>query len=450
MLLRAYKINRWAIALLTVVYVLVSYNIIGFTSDGFLGRQVQQVRDDVRHKLNLVRYNIEANIYRDTYLADSFASVVALDPQFAMNNWSLISEQFLGKANLVRNIGLAPDDIISHLYPLDGNEKAIGLDFRTVPNQYRTVQIAKKQKKVFVVGPLELVQGGTALIARYPIFTDIPNNEEYWGGLSVVINYDKLIEQSDLNALQGADIALTGYVNGELIEGNEKVLDDYDLSLPIYLPSGEWKLFAKYTDFDQFEGIRRFEILFKTLGWATFSLFYVLIWFLMKNYLLAQNLSLHDELTRLPNRRFLFSELDRIMSCSDGVVHLTILNIDLNKFKAINDSLGHEAGDAVLKHIARVLTQSLRSSDFTSRVGGDEFIVILQRATNPHDVQKIIKNIQVHAEQNMFRWQDKDLPLSLSIGHYSYTGKADPSSIDEILSKADLSMYEVKRRNSDK
>ncbi|MDE1237168.1 hypothetical protein [Vibrio aestuarianus] len=72
----------------------------------------------MRHKLNLVRYNIEANIYRDTYLADSFASVVALDPQFAMNNWSLISEQFLGKANLVRNIGLAPDDIISHLYPL--------------------------------------------------------------------------------------------------------------------------------------------------------------------------------------------------------------------------------------------------------------------------------------------------------------------------------------------
>ncbi|NMV06081.1 CHASE domain-containing protein, partial [Vibrio parahaemolyticus] len=119
------------------------------------------------------------------------------------------------------------------VYPLEGNEKAIGLDFRTVPNQYRTVQIAKQQKKVYVAGPLELVQGGTALIARYPIFTDIPNNEEYWGGLSVVIDYDKLIEKSDLNTLQGVDIALTGYTNGELIEENEKVLDDYDLSLPI-------------------------------------------------------------------------------------------------------------------------------------------------------------------------------------------------------------------------
>lgn len=250
--------------------------------------------------------------------------------------------------------------------------------------------------------------------------------------------------------MQGADIALTGYINDELIEGNEKVLDDYDLSLPINLPSGEWTLFAKYADFDQFDGIRRFELLFKALGWVTFSLFYVLIWFLMKNYLLAKNLSLHDELTRLPNRRFLFSELERIMSRSDGVVHLTVLNIDLNKFKAINDSLGHEAGDAVLKHIARVLTQSLRSSDFISRVGGDEFIVILQRATNPHDVQKIIENIQAHVEQNLFRWQDTDLHLSLSIGHYSYTGKADTSSINEILSKADISMYEVKRRNSDK
>ena len=448
MFFRTYKINRWVITVLTALYLLVAYNTIIFISDSFVGRQIQQEREDAQHKLNLVRYSIEANIYRYTYLADSFASVVALDPQFAMNNWILVSEQFLSKAKLVRNIGLAPNDIISHVYPLEGNEKAIGLDFRTVPNQYRTVQLAKQQKRVFVAGPLELVQGGTALIARYPIFTDIPNNEEYWGGLSVVIDYNKLIEQSDLRALEGANIALTGYVDGQLIEGDEKVLADNDLSYPIYLPSGEWTLFAKYRDIDQFESIHRFLVLFKTLGWATFSVFYVLIWFLMKNYLLAHNLSLHDELTRLPNRRFLFSELNHIMSRNEGDVHLTILNIDLNKFKAINDSLGHEAGDAVLKHMATILTQSLRSSDFISRVGGDEFIVILHRATNPHDVQKIITNIQAHAEQNVLHWQEKELPLSLSIGHYSYIGKADPSEINDILSRADLSMYEVKRNQT--
>lgn len=428
-----------------MVYLFISHTIISLITDGFITRQAQQTRKVIQHELALVRYSIEANVYRDTYLADSFASVVALDPEFAMKNWNFVSKQFLSKANLVRNIGLAPNDIISHVYPLEGNEKAIGLDFRTVPNQYRTVQLAKQRKNVYIAGPLELVQGGIALIARYPIFTDTPQNMEYWGGLSVVIDYQKLIEQSNLHSLKGATIAVTGHQNDQLIEGDENVLTDYDVSYPIYLPSGNWTLFAKYTDIEQLESIYRFDVLFTALGWATFSVFYVLILFLIKNYVRVHNLSLHDELTKLPNRRYLFNELNRVMSRKDTSVSLTILNIDLNKFKAINDSLGHEAGDEVLKHIASLLTHSLRSSDFISRVGGDEFIVVLQRSTNPKDVELIIQNIHSAVKQHVFQWNEHNIPLSLSIGYCSYSSKADPSVINDLLSKADKSMYQEKR-----
>ena len=156
------------------MYGVFSYMIVYLVTDKFLERQIQQVKETIQHEVALVRYSIEANIFRDTYLADSLASVVSLDPDFATKNWNSISSQFLSKAALVRNIGLAPNDIISHAYPLEGNEKAIGLDFRTVPNQYETVQIAKDTQKVFIAGPLELVQGGRDLIARYPIFTDSP------------------------------------------------------------------------------------------------------------------------------------------------------------------------------------------------------------------------------------------------------------------------------------
>ncbi|WP_333703705.1 hypothetical protein [Vibrio hepatarius] len=96
-----------------------SHTVIGLVSDKFVEKQVQQVRKEVQHELALVRYAIEANVYRDTFLADSFASFVALNPDFAMKNWSVISEQFLSKARLVRNIGLAPNDIISHVYSVD-------------------------------------------------------------------------------------------------------------------------------------------------------------------------------------------------------------------------------------------------------------------------------------------------------------------------------------------
>ncbi len=167
---------------LTIAYGLFSLMIVSLITEQFVEKQVQQAKESIQHELALVRYSIEANIFRDTYLADSFASVVALDPKFATNNWKSVSEQFLSKAGFVRNIGVAPNDIISHVYPLEGNEKAIGLDFRTVPNQYRTVQLARDTKKVVIAGPLELVQGGKALIARYPIFTDLPQSTHYWGG----------------------------------------------------------------------------------------------------------------------------------------------------------------------------------------------------------------------------------------------------------------------------
>ncbi|WP_253803093.1 diguanylate cyclase domain-containing protein [Vibrio hepatarius] len=422
-----------------------SHTVIGLVSDKFVEKQVQQVRKEVQHELALVRYAIEANVYRDTFLADSFASFVALNPDFAMKNWSVISEQFLSKARLVRNIGLAPNDIISHVYPLEGNEKAVGLDFRTVPNQYKTVLLAKESKNVYIAGPLELVQGGRAIIARYPIFTDIPHNNEYWGGLSVVINYEKLIEKSNLHSLEGVDIALVASQQDQLIEGDEKVITEYDVTYPIYLPNGNWTLFAKYTDFDEIESIGSFKVLFSALGWMTFSVIYILVLFLINNYLRAHKLSLHDELTKLPNRRYLFNELERIMSRKGASVQFTVLNIDLNKFKAINDSLGHEAGDEVLKHTASLLTRCVRSSDFVSRVGGDEFVVVLQRSAKPEDVEQVIRNIHSYIENNVLRWNGHKIWLSISIGYCSYIGKADPSAINDILSKADKSMYQEKR-----
>jgi len=444
-LLRTYKINPWYFTLLTIAYLLFSHTVISLVSDKFVEKQVQQARGIVQHELALVRHSIEANVYRETFLADSFASVVALNPEFAMKNWNVVSEQLLSKASLIRNIGLAPNDVISHVYPLEGNEKAVGLDFRTVPNQYKSVRLARESQKVYIAGPLELVQGGRAIIARYPIFTDIPHNKEYWGGLSVVINYEKLIEKSNLYNLQGADVALAAGQRDQLIEGNEKVLTEYDVTYPIYLPNGNWTLFAKYTDFGEIEHIGWSKALFSALGWITFSVVYILVLFLTNNYLRAHKLSLHDELTKLPNRRYLFNELERIMSRKDTSVQFTVLNIDLNKFKEINDSLGHEAGDEVLKHTASLLTRCLRSSDFVSRVGGDEFVVILQRSTKPEDVEQVIRNIHSFIEYNVLRWDGHKIWLSISIGYCSYVGKADPSAINDILSKADKSMYQEKR-----
>ncbi|SJN54300.1 Response regulator PleD [Vibrio ruber DSM 16370] len=417
-------------------------------TDRFVDKQSQQVKEVTQHELALVRYSIEANIFRDTYLADSFASVVALNPQFAMDNWKYVSEQFLSKADLVKNIGLAPNDIISHVYPLKGNEKAIGLDFRTIPQQYKTVQIARETQKVFIAGPLELVQGGIALIARYPIFTDAPHNTKYWGGLSVVINYAKLIDLSNLHQLKDVNIALVANnYNGatnKLIEGDERVLNTFDISYPISLPNSNWTLFAKYKNIYDIEYIYRFAMLFYTLGAITSLVGYFLILSLINNYLRVHQLSLHDELTKLPNRRYLFNEFERIKLRNGITIELAVLNIDLNRFKKINDSLGHEAGDEVLKHTASSLTQCLRSSDFMSRIGGDEFVVILQRTTKPEDIEQIIRKIHLFFASNPLHWRNHEIPISLSIGYYCFQGQSEDLVVNDILSEADKNMYQNK------
>ncbi|TXY07382.1 sensor domain-containing diguanylate cyclase [Vibrio mimicus] len=451
MLLKKYKFNPWIFWLLTIVYGLFSYMAVYLITEKFLEKQIQEAKETIQYEVALVRYSIEANIFRDTYLADSFASVVALDPEFATKNWKSVSEQFLSKASFVRNIGLAPNDIISHVYPLKGNEKAVGLDFRTAPSQYKTVKIAKETKKVFIAGPLELVQGGTALIARYPIFTDLPHNTDYWGGLSVVIDYDKLIEVSKIHSLKGADVALVANnfdgTRNKVIEGEESILESFDISYPIYLPNSNWTLFAKYRDFGEVESINKFKNLFMMLGSATFSIGYFLLLFLINNYLRAQNLSLRDDLTQLPNRRYLFNELNRIMSRSGSVVEFTVLNIDLNKFKKINDSLGHEAGDEVLKHTALSLTQCMRSSDFISRIGGDEFVAILQRTTKEEDVARVIHKMHLYLESSPLRWNNEKIWISISVGSYTFRGKANPILINDILSAADKNMYLDKTSN---
>lgn len=447
-MLKKYKFNPWVFGVLTMVYGLFSYLAVYSITENFLDKQIQQVKETIQHEVALVRYSIEANIFRDTYLADSFASVVSLDPEFATKNWKSASEQFLSKAVFVRNIGLAPNDIISYVYPLKGNEKAIGLDFRTVPAQYRTVQIARETQKVFMAGPLNLVQGGTGLIARYPIFTDLPHNTQYWGGLSVVIDYDKLIEASKLYRVKGVHIALVANnYDGDhhkVIEGDKVTVENADISYPIYLPNNNWTLFATYKDFDEIDSIHRFKVVFMTLGIASFAVGYFLILVLVKNYLRAQTLSLHDELTQLPNRRYLFNELHRIMSRTGSVVEFTVLNIDLNKFKQINDSLGHEAGDEVLKHTAQSLNRCLRSSDFVSRVGGDEFVAILKRTSQEEGVAQVIHKIHMYLESSPLRWNNQKIWISISIGSHRFKGPADPNIINDLLSSADKNMYRNK------
>src|SRR6185369_11657631 len=104
-----------------------------------------------------------------------------------------MARRAIGKNPHVRNITLAPDDRVEMVYPLAGNEKILGFRFASSPEQSRTVTLARERRTPLLAGPVELVQGGRALIQRAPLFVQQGGESRYWGTLSIVAYIDGLL-----------------------------------------------------------------------------------------------------------------------------------------------------------------------------------------------------------------------------------------------------------------
>ena len=156
-----------------------------------------------------------------------------------------------------------------------------------------------------------------------------------------------------------------------------------------------------------------------------------------------QRLAFHDVLTGLPNRTLLQDRAQQAMAHSrrTGDI-LAVLYMDLDGFKQINDSLGHQAGDAALVHIAKVLQACVRESDTVCRLGGDEFVVLLCELTSAQHLQKIAQKIQ-QACATPLVWQGQTHVLHVSGGIALYPAHA--MQWDALLHCADTAMYTAKQ-----
>ena len=150
----------------------------------------------------------------------------------------------------------------------------------------------------------------------------------------------------------------------------------------------------------------------------------------------------HDELTGLPNRALFASRLEVALAESGGDGDFAVLFLDLNRFKAVNDTLGHSAGDELLREVGRRLLATVRPSDTVARLGGDEFAVLLQGLPSPGHAQEIAERID-QALRISVDLGGRPLSVEASIGIVE--GIARDASPDAVLREADLAMYEAKR-----
>ncbi len=156
----------------------------------------------------------------------------------------------------------------------------------------------------------------------------------------------------------------------------------------------------------------------------------------------VRHLAHHDELTGLPNRSMFNQQLTRALAqARRHAKPLAVLFIDLDRFKNINDTLGHEAGDRVLKEVADRLRGCLRDSDTVGRLGGDEFVVLIEELPQSEQVVAVAQKI-LAAVAKPFILQTQEFHITASIGISTYPD--DSEDMQSLLKNADISMYRVK------
>jgi len=151
----------------------------------------------------------------------------------------------------------------------------------------------------------------------------------------------------------------------------------------------------------------------------------------------------HDELTNLPNRTKVYEDIDAaITKAKQQNSKVAIMFLDLNKFKEINDSLGHEAGDLLLIEASTRFLSAIRNDDKIYRIGGDEFLILLENITDLTNTNRVVEQLLSSIQEPIFYQKDK-LQISVSIGIALFPDNGKTS--DELIKAADIAMYAAKK-----
>ncbi|KUM23387.1 histidine kinase [Mesorhizobium loti] len=556
----------------------------------------QLARADVQAKVNIIRAKLEGNINGNIQLVQGLVSTVVTEPYMGQQRFASLAANLFKQKSQLRNIAGAPDLVISLMYPVEGNEKAIGLDYSKNEAQRTATLRARDQRTLVLAGPVELRQGGRGFIARIPVFVPAAGGgERFWGIVSAVIDVDRFYAASGLDDPSlDIDVALTGKDalgrGGERFFGGGNVAGGDPVTADVELPSGSWQISAipkggwptvpknewallalvalagvlvvvpiliagrlfgerqkNYAELRRLSG--RLELALETSGigvweqdlvtgelvwddrlneiygkpddgkppsyddWVLaihpedvararrefalavaakgpYSSQYRLLrqdgtvrhvrarasyfqdgdgtpkmigaeWDVTSDVLLNENLvrerqlsesknaeleiakariehvALHDSLTGLPNRRYLD---EMLAESAEAGGRTALLHLDLDRFKHINDTLGHGAGDAMLTHASKVIKTKAGTSDFVARIGGDEFVV-LSHGRSDQELASLADRIIEEMRQPV-DYHGHQCRFGVSIGIAANSGFDEK----QLLVNADLALYRAKSR----
>ncbi len=369
--------------------------------------------------------------------------------------FDLYADAVLRTIGGVSNLQLAPNGIISRIYPLAGNEKAIGHNLLKDDKRRHEAINAIKERRLTLAGPFKLVQGGIAVIGRNPVFLNRNGTEQFWGFASALIFLEDLLQATELDQLEtkgySFELSRIDPQSGQasVFARSTSDLNDSLHSVTIPVPNASWTL--------SMSSIKTGPDWLALFGYS-FSIVLAALAAWILNFILRQpdklraivkqktleleELAFYDHLTGLANRRLLNEQLtQKVREAVRYKKNIAFLYLDLDDFKRINDSIGHDAGDQLLKQISLRLNSVVRGSDLVARLGGDEFGILLLDSESINDISRIAKKLIVAVSEPVSIY-DQEFIVSPSIGITMIPADGDAAS--DILKHADMAMYSAK------
>ncbi len=210
---------------------------------------------DTEIRIRELGNRLEMTLNSELVLARALVAELSIQPDLPKERFEQIAAEFKGYSKRIRNIGYAKGSILSMVHPAKGNEAAIGLDYSKLPAQWPAVKRVIDSREAVVAGPINLVQGGTGIISRTPIYgppSDPPDTRRYIGLISIVVDLPQLLMDCGITGDTLLNVALRGKdglgAQGAPFHGDPDMFAPDAFITDIHFPGGSWQLTAMKRD----------------------------------------------------------------------------------------------------------------------------------------------------------------------------------------------------------
>lgn len=462
-----------------IIIFLLMMSLFALTSTLEYERTYQRCIEETQDELMDIKNNLEYTITSRILAINGLKAYVEIHPDFNNEEFDYFAKGIYESANdVVRGMFFLKDTTLTHAYPYQANKDAIGTDLSLSEEQKDWVNYTKENNKSIITAPVNLIEGGTGIIVRVPVM----RQGSYFGQVSIVFDYDKtmytigLLELANDNYIElkktneptkNEKVVWTNFDTKKIVKADKKVVS---IKVNLY----ETEMVLKAIPKNGFRGKSVLFYLIIGIGGIIATVSSLLVYKLVTITLIQKenNNELEALINQLRvNEEELYIQYDKIKKQKEYINFLadcdylttlynrrrfaedmkqfinkdklgTILLLDIDNFKNINDIQGHFYGDKVLKHIALVLKESLGEDAVAYRIGGDEFTVHLPSITDHRIIESFINSFFKALKVDNYVDNIKH-HITASVGIAKYP--LDANTADDLIKKSDIAMYQAKK-----